>query len=329
MYFTIQFKLRHNKQEYQFCQVANVKGYGDIVTVYHITNEDACDNTVPLNEFDYAVFSACLSYFDKSYRCIFLGIIYHAMTGKTTEGGKRKVPPEIREFILLSLKKLIGTIIEIDDAQVNAAFDYAKSGSKKCSAILPAWFVESTTINGNNATVIFFERECPLLKLAKAKRQIITYPTELLDVPGQQNTFMNISLKNYAMSRVQEIKLHNMQPTPTEIRIRRSIRQKKKRRQFASIRLFSAADFFRSDFLRTVDIKLQFHADFATILQGLSAGLLKRIFFPTVTMHAKLNQKKEVLANENQHERSDRSELSGNVFGAGHFACRKIRLRHD
>ena len=215
MYFTIQFKLRHNKQEYQFCQVANVKGYGDIVTVYHITNEDACDNTVPLNEFDYAVFSACLSYFDKSYRCIFLGIIYHAMTGKTTEGGKRKVPPEIREFILLSLKKLIGTIIEIDDAQVNAAFDYAKSGSKKCSAILPAWFVESTTINGNNATVIFFERECPLLKLAKAKRQIITYPTQLLDVPGQQNTFMNISLKNYALRRVLEIIAHNMTATLT------------------------------------------------------------------------------------------------------------------
>ena len=207
MYFTIQFKSRHNKQEYQFCQVANVKGYGDIVTVYHIINEDACDNTDPLNEFDYAVFSACLSYFDKGDSCISLGIIYRAMTGKTTEGGKRKVPPEIREDILLSLKKLIGTVIEIDDAQVNSAFDYAKSGSKKCSSILPAHFDE-ILINGNDATIVFFDRISPLMEIAKQRKQILSYSPALLDSPNVRNSFMNIMLKKYVIRRVAEIKLH-------------------------------------------------------------------------------------------------------------------------
>ena len=214
MYFTIQFKLHHNKQEYQFCQVANVKGYGDIVTVYHITNEDACDNTDPLNEFDYAVFSACLSYFDKGDSCISLGIIYRAMTGKTTEGGKRKVPPEIREFILLSLKKLIGTVIEIDDAQVNSAFDYVKSGSKKCSAILPAHFDE-TLINGKDTTVVFFDRISPLMEIAKQRKQILSYSPTLLDAPNIRNSSMNIMLKNYALRRVLEIIAHNMTATLT------------------------------------------------------------------------------------------------------------------
>lgn len=185
----------------------NVKRYGDIITVYHITNDDSCDNTDPLNEFDYAVFSACLSYFNEGNSCVSLGIIYRAMTGKTTTGGKGKVPPEIRESILLSLKKLIGTVIEIDDAQVNSAFNYAKSGSKKCSSILPAHFDE-TLINGNDASVVFFDRVSLLMEIAKQRKQLLSYSPALLDAPGIRNSFMNIMLKSYVIRRVAEIKLH-------------------------------------------------------------------------------------------------------------------------
>lgn len=184
-----------------------VKGYGDIITVYHLTNNDSCDNTDPLNEFDYAVFSACLSYFDKGDRCVSLGMIYRAMTGKTTKGGKGKVPHDIREDILLSLKKLIGTVIEIDDAQVNSAFNYANSKTKKYSSILPAHFDE-TLINGNDATVVFFDRISPLMEIAKQRKQILSYSPVLLDAPGIRNSFMNITLKNYVIRRIVEIKLH-------------------------------------------------------------------------------------------------------------------------
>ena len=185
----------------------NVKRYGDIITVYHLTNNDSCDNTDPLNEFDYAVFSACLSYFDKGDRCVSLGMIYRAMTGKTTKGGKGKVPPDIREAILLSLKKLIGTVIEIDDEQVNSAFNYAKSSSKKCSSILPAHFDEML-INGKDASVIFFDRISPLMDIAKQRKQLLSYSPTLLDAPNIRNSFMNLTLKNYVIRRVAEIKLH-------------------------------------------------------------------------------------------------------------------------
>lgn len=212
-------KVIYNLQQEQFSNMVvdgkqrrilekkKVKRYGDIVTVYHITNNDDCDNTDPLNEFDYAVFSACLSYFDKGDSCISLGIIYRAMTGKTTDGGKGKVPPDIREDILLSLKKLIGTVIEIDDEQVNFVFDYASSCSRKCSSILPAHFDE-TLINGKDASVVFFDRISPLMEIAKQRKQILSYSPALLDAPNVRNSFMNIMLKNYVIRRVAEIKLH-------------------------------------------------------------------------------------------------------------------------
>ena len=44
---------------------------------------------------------------------------------------------------------------------------------------------------------------------------MLTYDAELLDVPHQQNTPLNIAAKNYVMRRIQEIKLHRMTPTIT------------------------------------------------------------------------------------------------------------------
>ena len=43
---------------------------------------------------------------------------------------------------------------------------------------------------------------------------MLTYDAELLDIPKQNNSVLNITLKNYAMRRVQEIKLHKLQPIP-------------------------------------------------------------------------------------------------------------------
>ena len=262
----------------------NVKGYGDIVTVYQIANDDDCDNTDPLNEFDYAVFSACLSYFDKGDSCISLGIIYRAMTGKTTEGGKGKVPPEIRESILLSLKKLIGTVIEIDDAQVNSAFDYAKPGSKKCSAILPAHFDE-TLINGKDASVVFFDRISPLMAIAKQRKQILSYSPALLDAPGIRNSFMNIMLKNYVIRRVAEIKIHkNLRKIITfadvfrKCRIDNADRKIKQRAREVIIKFFEhlqAEGFIKS--FETVNEKKTLYSVHISLYKSASDNLQQRI----------------------------------------------------
>lgn len=184
------------------------KKFGDIVTVYRISNSDDFDNTDPLNEFDYAVFSVCVSFFEKGYRCITIAIIYRALTGKFTKGGKGKITPDLREAILHSLKKLIGTVIETDESKVNAAFKYADSDhSKKFSAILPAHF-DDKIINGQDASVVYFDRESPLMEIAHQRNQLLRYDVSLLNTPDIRNTFMNVMLKSYVIRRVVEIKAH-------------------------------------------------------------------------------------------------------------------------
>ena len=192
------------------------KRYGEINSLYKISNTDDYDNTDPLTEFDRAVLSVCVSNFAIGNRCVTPAVILRGLTGKTSKGGKGKVNLDQLDAILFSVKKLMSTIIDLDDTQTNECLDY---GSKKsaiiCSAILPAYVAKETTINGQDAYIIGFDRESPLMQIARERKQILTYDTELLDVPGQQNTWMNITLKNYAMSRVQEIKLHDMHPTLT------------------------------------------------------------------------------------------------------------------
>lgn len=186
----------------------NYKKLGDIVTTYRISNVEGYDNTDPLNIFDYAVYSVCISNFAVGNFCITLAVIYRGLTGKVSKGGKGKIPPDMRKAIINSLKKLMGTIIEIDETQTNAAFNYSDTNNSiKCSSILPAYFDERT-INGQDATVIYFDRESPLMEIARNRKQLLTYDIFLLDVPGQKNTLINIMLKNYVIIRVVEIKGH-------------------------------------------------------------------------------------------------------------------------
>ena len=192
------------------------KRYGEINALYKISNAADYDNTDPLTEFDRAVLSVCVSNFAVGNSCVTPAIILRGLTGKTSKGGKGKVNPEQLDAILFSVKKLMNTVIDLDDTQPN---EYLEYGTKKsaiiCSALLPAYIARDTTINGQAAYIIGFDRESPLMQVARERKQILTYEAELLDVPGQHNTWMNIALKNYAMSRIQEIKLHQMHRTLT------------------------------------------------------------------------------------------------------------------
>lgn len=182
------------------------KKYGDVVTVYKISLADGYDNTDPLTEFDYAVLSVCISNFAEGNVHITPAIIYRGLTGK---GNTARMQLDQRDAILNSLRKLMGTIIEIDETETNAAFHYGENRNPiTCSSILPAYFVERT-INGQDATVIYFDRESPLLRIALDRKQLLSYDVELLDVPGQKNTTMNIMLKNHVMRRIKEIEMHN------------------------------------------------------------------------------------------------------------------------
>ena len=196
-------------------EMKNHKKHGKIVTYYKLVNNDNPDDTDPLTEFDRAVLSVCISEWEAGNRHTTPAIILRGLTGKIGIGGNGKIHKDQRTAIMNSIIKLMSTIIWIDDSDVNEQLNYAETNnSKKCSAILPAYFVEKT-INGQEATIIYFDRESPLMEMARARKQLLTYDVSLLDVPNQNNTPMNIAIKNYAMNRIQEIKLHKLNPILT------------------------------------------------------------------------------------------------------------------
>ena len=193
----------------------NHKKYGDVITTYKISNIDGYDNTDPLTEFDRAVLSVCASNWNVGNYFVTPAIVLRGLTGKNGIGGNGKIHKEQRTYIMNSIIKLMSTIIWIDDSDVNEQLNYDETNnSKKCSAILPSYFVEKT-INGQDATIIYFDRESPLMEMARARKQLLTYDVSLLDVPNQNNTPMNITIKNYAINRIQEIKLHKLNPILT------------------------------------------------------------------------------------------------------------------
>ena len=188
------------------------KNMGDVITTYKISNADGYDNSDPLNEFDRAVLSVCAAYYEDGFKHITVAMILRGLTGK--KGGDAQPSVDQYNAILRSVTKLMGTLIDIDDSETNELLGYDKGKSITRSAILPAQFVE-TTVNGQKTATIKFDRVSPLIEIGKKRKQLLTFDSSLLDVPNQNNTPMNIALKNYALVRIMEIKQHTLTTTLT------------------------------------------------------------------------------------------------------------------
>ena len=192
----------------------NHKSHGEIVTPYRITNADGYDGDDPLDEFDYAVLSVCLSEIKTGNSDTTPAIILRGLIGKTRESSNGAVNANQREWILNSVRKLMSTIITVDLSDTNEKLGY--DGEKKLTApILPCKYV-TTVLNGQPVKdVIHFTDDSPILIIAESRNQFIRYDASLLDVPNQNNTPLVIMLKNYVLRRVHEIKAHKMTPTLT------------------------------------------------------------------------------------------------------------------
>ncbi|MBR0288658.1 MAG: hypothetical protein IJQ82_06745, partial [Selenomonadaceae bacterium] len=70
----------------------------------------------------------------------------------------------------------------------------------------------TATINSRDSIVIQLTDESPLWQVACLKNQFLSFDATLLNVPNQQNTKMNIELKNYVMHRIVEVKAHSQLP---------------------------------------------------------------------------------------------------------------------
>lgn len=170
----------------------------------------------PLTEFDRAVLSVCISEYLAGNQYTTVAIIFRALIGKVGEKSicLRK---NQRAAILKSISKLMKTFFACDLTSSFDAlnYDFNDTPKKIDSAILPAFRAE-VTINGQDADVIFFDRTSPFFDIANIKNQIVRYPAELLDVPDQNNTPLIMTIKNYIIRRISEIKLHKqLSPTVT------------------------------------------------------------------------------------------------------------------
>lgn len=200
----------------------NHKKHGAIVTDYYIVNAKGYDDTDPLTFFDYCVLSVCISEMANGNMCTTPAVILRGLTGKTRKNAdgvsvnNGVVNPDQRDAILHSITKLMGTVIKVDNTKVNEALGYNGGNPEVVTdTILPCRYVTSL-VNGQPVDdTIYFDRQSVIFKFADQRNQIIRYDTELLDVPKQQNTPLNIALKNYVILRVMEIKLHKMTPTIT------------------------------------------------------------------------------------------------------------------
>ena len=198
-------------------EVKNHKKFGDVFSTYKLVlNDEECDGSDPLNEFDRAVLSVCISEWEVGNRHTTPAIILRGLTGKTGVKGKGKIHKDQYAAIINSVKKMMSIIIEIDLSDVNEKLNYNDGKQQKItSAILPAYFI-TDSINGQPIEdVIYFDRESPIMKISRDRKQLLTFDMALLDVTNQNNTPLNITAKNYVLCRILEIKLHRLTPTIT------------------------------------------------------------------------------------------------------------------
>lgn len=197
-----------------FCIVEKrSKKFGEITTAYKILNAAGYQVLRPFTMFDRFVLAVCISEWLAGNRYTTVAIIYRALTGKI---GKKDSKPSVtqRKAIIESLEILMSRIVDYGAEDICQIMGYNNGNPFVAkSPLLPAAYIDFSSLNGESDTLIFFTDEPPLLKMAQIKKQLISYDATLLDTTGQ-NTPMNIETKNYTMLRIQEIALHK-QLTPT------------------------------------------------------------------------------------------------------------------
>ena len=212
----IQDWIEFNKT-YNFIEMKNHKKFGEIGCPIKLSIEgEKFSISEPLTHFDSSVLSVCISEWAVENKITTPAIILRGLTGKI---GKHDAEPSKDQLaaIFNSINKLMRLQLSYDMTELCEKLKYNNGKPEKLvSTLLPCHYIKSSTVNGNDTTIIEFDRESPLYKITKIKNnQIVTYDATLLDVPNQQNTPMNITVKNYVMLRVQEIKLHKMVPVIT------------------------------------------------------------------------------------------------------------------
>lgn len=200
-----------------FATVLKVKSYsvneGNVnggKTVTPIKLESQQSDAQPPNQFDRAVFTACASEYDAGNTQLTPAIIYRAITGKRGDF-QTPTPKQAVEILESVLKMSSLRFDESLDAKLTATFKklgYNKGKPPKIEnrVILPCEIINEGNVNGGSAkTLINLTAESPLLKIARAKKQLLTVENfrALLDT-GEIKDKVITATKFYTMIRVVE-----------------------------------------------------------------------------------------------------------------------------
>lgn len=182
-----------------------LKKVGKVKSSLSVQAPNSYSHFAPLDEFDRAVLSVCISSWIVHQPYLTSSTIYRALTGKVDKGSDSKPSKDQLDAIIKSIDKLMCTVFDADVTKAFAQLGYGDDIKIKKSPILPAQRFQAK-VGGHIVDVIKLLAESPLLTIAKIKKQIITYDCSILDVPLQQNTRLNITAKNYLIRRILECK---------------------------------------------------------------------------------------------------------------------------
>lgn len=192
------------------------KKFGKILSPFRIFVDEQSSITLsePVEQFDFAVLCVAISEYHIGNRFITPGIIYRALTGKVNDNDANPSKVQLAS-ILHSVEKLmfLKTQINMSDYCQKLNCNDGKA-FEVLSPLLPAKKISETTINGKESTIIELTSESPLWQIACLKSQFMSFDAALLNVLNQNNSKMNIELKNYVLRRIVEVKKHR-QLTPT------------------------------------------------------------------------------------------------------------------
>ena len=159
----------------------------------------------PLDMFDRAVLTACISEFENGNRLTTPANIYRIISGKKVEQDSTK---KQADEIMASVRKLSSTCIYVDMEEAFNKFNYNNEGKplkfNGFSQILPCEIGEGV-FHGKACEVIKLqEYGTPLMKIAKMKGQFLTFDGALFDGGRRHCTRDTAAVVFYTATRVFE-----------------------------------------------------------------------------------------------------------------------------
>lgn len=199
-------------------EIKKHKKFGKITSPFKIIVDDNAIFTLsePVDQFDFDVLIICISEYYIGNRYITPAIIYRGLTGKV---GTDAMPSKDQLAVIMhSVEKLMRLQIDISMTDYCQKLNCNDGHSLRIVAnLLPSEYSTETTINGREATIIHLLAESPIWRIAChiKNHQVLSFKADLLNIPHQQNTAMNIKVKHYVLRRILEIISHNLTATIT------------------------------------------------------------------------------------------------------------------